>query len=190
VVPRSGDAAILRVRAHAILVEAAERGDGAAACHLGDLYREGQGSLARCPDQARRWYARSALAGDADGQNNLGACFQHGLGGTQSYRQAVYWYRRAAIAGLACAASNLAHCHLRGHGVPKDETIALHWFEAALEQAHPHAEEWVARLRASGIPAAGLKQAEPSLPRHTNPNFWDVTEDVMRHGIAILIGDR
>lgn len=75
------DAAALEVRAHALLVEAAERGDGAAACHLGDLHREGQGGLALGGVQARRWYARSALAGDADGQNNLGACFQHGLGG-------------------------------------------------------------------------------------------------------------
>lgn len=94
------DAAALRVSAHALLVEAAERGDGAAACHLGD------------------------------------------------------------------------------------------WFEVALEQAHPHAEEWVARLRARGISAAGLKEAEPSPPRYANPRFWDVTEDVMRHGIAILIGGR
>jgi len=139
-----------QAQAFAALVEAAERGDGAAACRLGDLYREGKGGLRYSPKETRRWYARSALAGDANGQNNLGACFEHGLGGSQGYRQAVHWYRKAAAQQLAYASSNLAYCHLRGHGVPKDERQALAWFETALEQGDERAEEWVVYLGASG----------------------------------------
>ena len=47
------------------LVEAANRGDGGAACRLGDMYREGLGGLRYSPKETFRWYARSAMAGDA-----------------------------------------------------------------------------------------------------------------------------
>ena len=102
------------------LQRAAESGDGAAACRLGDMYREGLGGLRYSPKQTYRWYAKSALAGDANGQNNLGACYEHGLGCVQSYAKAVKWYRLAAAQGLAYASSNLGYCHWRGHGVGMD----------------------------------------------------------------------
>ena len=41
---------------------------------LGDMCREALGGLRYSPKQTYRWYAKSALAGDANGQNNLGAC--------------------------------------------------------------------------------------------------------------------
>jgi hypothetical protein len=81
-------------------VEAAERGDGAAACELGDRYRVGAGGLRYSPQQTFHWYSRSALAGDANGQCNLGACYEHGLGCTQSYVEAVKWYRLSAALRL------------------------------------------------------------------------------------------
>ena len=77
-------------------MRAAERGDGVAACELGDLYRVGAGGLRHSPAQTFRWYARSALAGDANGQNNLGARYEHGIGCKQGYRTAVSWDRKAA----------------------------------------------------------------------------------------------
>jgi hypothetical protein len=122
-----------QARAFTALVEAATRGDGASACRIGDLYRDGREGLRHSPAEARRWYARSALAGDANGQNNLGACFQFGIGGAQSFRQAVHWYRRGAAQRLEYAAGNLGYCYLYGRGVPKDPTVALQWFERAIE---------------------------------------------------------
>ena len=91
------------------LLGAAERGNGDAACRLGDMYREGLGGLRYSPKQTYRWYAKSALAGDANGQNNLGACYEHGLGCVQSYPKAVRFYRLAAAQGLAYASSNLGY---------------------------------------------------------------------------------
>ena len=44
--------------AFARLVEAAERGDGAAACELGDRYRVGAGGLRYSPKETYRWYAK------------------------------------------------------------------------------------------------------------------------------------
>ena len=49
-----------QAEAFARLVEAADRGDGDAACRLGDMYREGLGGLRASPKQTFRWYSRSA----------------------------------------------------------------------------------------------------------------------------------
>lgn len=135
-----------QVESIAKLSAAAERGDGGAACELGDLCREGTGGLRHSPRGTFRWYARSALAGYRNGQNNLGACYQHGVGCGQSYARAVHWYRRAAAQGLGIASSNLGYCHLYGHGVPVDRAAAFAWFEKALEQGDERAAEMVKEL--------------------------------------------
>ena len=129
------------------LLGAAERGDGAAACTLGDMYREGLEGLRYSPKETYRWYAKSALTGDANGQNNSGACYEHGLGCAQSYAKAAKWYRLAAAQGLAYASSNLGYLYLRGHGVPADKSTALGWFEKALAQGDERAEQEIERLK-------------------------------------------
>jgi TPR repeat protein len=121
--------------AFARLTEAASRGDGDAACQLGDMYHEGAGGLRYSPKETQRWYARSAMTGYSNGQNNLGACYEHGLGCAQSYAKAVKWYRLAAAQLLGTASMNLGYCHLRGHGVPADKGEALRLFRMAVE--HP-----------------------------------------------------
>ena len=125
---------------------AAERGDGAAACRLGDMYREGLGGLRFSPKEAHRRYARSALAGDANGQNNLGACYEHGLGCAQSYAKAVKWYRLSAAQKLGTASMNLGYCYLRGHGVSADKGEALRLFRLAVRQGEDKAVDELERL--------------------------------------------
>lgn len=88
----------------------------AAACRLGDLYREGKGGVRRSSRQAFRWYAKSALARDGHGQNNLGACYEHGIRCQQSYAHAVKWYRRSAAQQMLTAQSNLGYCYWRKSG--------------------------------------------------------------------------
>lgn len=132
--------------AFARLVESAERGDGDAACRLGDMYREGLGGLRYSPKETYRWYARSAMAGDANGQSNLGACYEHGLGCAQSYAKAAKWYRLAATQGLGTAAMNLGYHYLRGHGVPRDTAEALRLFRVAVERGEERAAIEVERL--------------------------------------------
>jgi len=128
------------------LIQAANRGDGGAACRLGDMYREGLGGLRYSPKETHRWYSRSALARDANGQNNLGACYEHGLGCAQSYPKAVKWYRLSAEQKLATASMNLGYCHLRGHGLPADKVEALRLFRLAVEQGEDKARKEVERL--------------------------------------------
>jgi hypothetical protein len=134
------------------LQQAAERGDGDAACRLGDMYREGLGGLRYSPKQTYQWYAKSALAGDANGQNNLGACYEHGLGCAQSYAKAVKWYRLAVAQELATAVMNLGYCYLRGHGVPADKEEALRLFRLAVEGGEERAQQEVERLECQAGP--------------------------------------
>ena len=161
------------------LLGAAERGDGAAACVLGDMYREGAGGLRYSPKQTFHWYAKSALAGDANGQNNLGACYEHGLGCAQSYVKAVKWYRLSAAQQLAYASSNLGYCYLRGHGVGADKTLALAWFERALEQGDARAAERVQQL------GGRVPSAQPASDgAGVRVRFTDATEVGKNFGIV------
>lgn len=127
----------------------ASAGDGIAACQLGDAFREGRFGLRESPTQTYYWYARSALAGDPNGRNNLGACFEHGLGCTASYVRAVKWYRLAAAQGLGTASMNLAYCHLRGKGLPADRVEAVRLFRQAVAQGESRAREMLEKL---GVP--------------------------------------
>jgi len=127
------------------LIAAAERGNGRAACAIGDRYRQGRG-VRYSPRQAYHWYSRSALAGDTDGQCNLGACYEHGFGCQQSFPKAVMWYRRSAANQGATAMMNLGSCYRLGHGVPADSTEALRLFRLALEHGEARAAEEIVRL--------------------------------------------
>jgi hypothetical protein len=154
--------------AFAGLVEAAERGDGVAACRLGDMYRVGEGGLRYSSKQTFRWYSRSALAGDANGQCNLGACYEHGLGCTQSYLKAVKWYRLSAAQWLGTASMNFGYCTLRGHGVPANKTEALRLFRLAVAQGEAKAVPEVERLEET--------RQEPKVTIVRGVQFRDETE--------------
>ena len=146
-----------QAEAFAGLLEAAERGDGAAACRLGDRYREGLEGQRYSPKETHRWYAKSALMGDANGQCNLGACYEHGLGCAQSYVKAVKWYRLSAAQGLGTASMNLGYCYLSGHGVPADKAEALRLFREAVERGEERAAHEVEKLEET----PGLRRLQP-----------------------------
>jgi TPR repeat protein len=167
------------------LVDAAERGDGGAACILGDLYREGAGGLRCRPKQAYRWYARSALTGDANGQNNLGACHEHGFGCVQSYTKAAKWYRLAAGQELATASMNLGYCHLYGHGVPADRAEALRLFRLAVVQGEPKAADELERLgERITMEPSGADRTE--MRQRGGVTFVEETPSLGRHHLGLV----
>ena len=147
--------------------EAAEAGDGAAACRLGDCYRTGKPLPPANPRKAFRWYLRGAWAGDEDAMNNLGACYHNGYGCRKDMTQAIHWYQQAVEAGSAEALDNLGRCYLHGDGVPEDLERAADFFRKALAKGHPKAAE---RLTGMGLtvtvkepdPAAEAKEDDPS----------------------------
>jgi len=110
------------------------------------MYREGLGGLRYSPRQTYHWYARSAMAGDANGQNNLGACYEHALGCAQSYVKAAKWYRLAAAQELNTGVHESRYCYLHGHGVPRDKVEALRLFRLAVEGGRNRARQEVERL--------------------------------------------
>ena len=161
------DAAIERLTA------AAEGGDGAAARRLGGMYREGSDGVRYSPRQAYRWYLRSALAGDPNGQNDVGACFEHGLGCSQSYRKAAQWYRRSAARKIGTATMNLGYCYLSGRGVPGDREMAVRLFHLAFRQGEPRAgEELVRQGLARSVDGVVLVD-ETRLGRHLGASIGD-----------------
>jgi TPR repeat protein len=93
-----------------------------------------------------------AQAGDPWAQLNLGAAFDHGIGGFPlDPVRAVNWYRHAAEAGLAEAQFNLAHCLATGNGVPRDGAEALRWMELAAEQDLASAQYLAGVMFAEGM---------------------------------------
>jgi TPR repeat protein len=136
------------------LFEHAEAGSGDHMCRIGDLYRRGGQGLSRSARRAFVWYARSALAGDSYGQNNLGACYEHGYGCERSVRHAVKWYRAATLQGHPTAAMNLGYCCLDGRGVDPDKDKALKLFAYALRGGEERARPETVRLAA---PDAGTQ---------------------------------
>ena len=45
--------------------------------------------------QAFYWYQKSAKAGNKDGMNALGRCYEDGIGVTKDETQAAYWFSKA-----------------------------------------------------------------------------------------------
>ena len=123
----------------------AERGDGTAACQLGDGHSEG-GDLPFRPRRAFRWYARGAFVGDLAAMNNLGVCFSAGEGCTGDVKKAAHWYRRAAERGLSVAQFNLGRCYLDGRGVRKNRRTAVQWLRTAAAQGYTNAARLLEEL--------------------------------------------
>ena len=82
-----------------------------------------------------------AEAGDADAQNNLGACYANGRGVAQSWERAARWYRKAAEGGEADAQYWLGVCCDEGRGVEQDQEEAVRWYRQAAEQGHAEAQD-------------------------------------------------
>jgi hypothetical protein len=108
--------------------------------------------------EARQLVAQ-AEAGDPWAQLNLGAAFDHGMGGFPlDPVRAVTWYRRAAETGLAQAQFNLAHCLATGNGVTRNDAEALEWMLRAAEQDLASAQYLAGVMLAEGMGASADRE--------------------------------
>lgn len=82
-------------------------------------------------DWAFKYYKVSADAGNAEGMNNLGWCYQNAIGTEESLADAYYWYKEAASRGLHSGHHNLAWCLWNGLGVKRDDDLAQYHLEIA-----------------------------------------------------------
>ena len=65
--------------------------------------------------------------GCALAQNNLGVCYENGIGVAEDKRKAFEWYRKAAEQGHVDAQYNLGVCYGDGLGVAKDGGRVSKW---------------------------------------------------------------
>jgi TPR repeat protein len=92
-----------------------------------------------------------AEQGDAWAQLNLGAAYDHGIGGARDVDRAIHWYHKAAEQGLAEAQFNLAH-------ILVDEDIsaaaAADWMAKAAAQGMVDAQYLMGVIYAEGLGVA------------------------------------
>ena len=85
-------------------------------------------------------YLELAEHGIAEGQYNLGVCYETGDGVQQNYEKALYWYKKAADQGYAKAQYNMGVCVYNGYGTPSDHTEAARLFLLSANQGDMYAQ--------------------------------------------------
>lgn len=85
-------------------------------------------------------YLKLAEQGLAEGQFNLGVCYETGDGVAQDYKKAVYWYQKAAEQGYDKAQHNLGVCIYNGYGTAADPVEAARLFLLAANQGNMYAQ--------------------------------------------------
>jgi len=135
------------------LREKARSGDVAAQLQLAEEYLLGQN---RPGNQvlAAYWYRQAAEQGSAEGEYNLGCCYEYGWGVAKCRHRALELYSRAAERGLSAAASRRAH--LIYSGIPAED-LGIRHFEAR----PPDREAGLRELRK--VCAAGFVNAKLEL---------------------------
>ncbi len=126
--------------------------DAEAQCDIGDCYYYGHiEGVDKDPEEAVKWYTRSAEQGDAAAQYGLGECYANGDGVAKDFEEAAKLYIKAAEQGHAAAQFKLGECYLKGHGVPMDTIKAVSWLSKAAEQEYPSAQYRLAECYQNGI---------------------------------------
>ncbi len=90
--------------------------------------------------KAAWWLRKSAKAGYAPAQAELGALYDKGEGVPKDVVQAATWYRKAARQGNIRAMTNLAWDYVHGQGVIKNLGRALIWYRRAADKGSPRAQ--------------------------------------------------
>ena len=140
--------------AFAGLLEAAERGHGAAAYEVGLAYKDGRGTA---PDleAGANWINTAAERGDARAQYLIGVTYYNGTGVEQNYEVAVAHLADAAVQDHPAAQYLLAQAFANGRGAPKNPTWAARWYGKAAAHGLPEAQYAYGVVHAAGL---GLPQ--------------------------------
>lgn len=132
-----------------IAYAAAVGGSHAAQITYGQLLLDGQG-VARDRPAAFRWFGIAAKAGDLDGINMLGRCYELGWGTPVNLGEARACYQRAAARNHAWAQFNLATLLLRHEGSPGAVATALTLLVRSARQGNAKAMNMIGRYREFG----------------------------------------
>jgi S1-C subfamily serine protease len=114
---------------------AADKGNAAAASHIGEMYGVGIG-VPKNELEAAKWYRQAAIGGNAFAQNALGQLYENGRGVPQDYAEALKWYRLSAGQKFAAGQNNLGTLYSKGRGVPLDQAEASRLFRLSADQGN------------------------------------------------------
>jgi len=134
-------------RAAALMREAADSGNPAAAELLGRACLEAKPPQADC---ARERLTMAAAAGRPSAQSVLAWMYAQGVGGSADPARAARLYLQAAHAGDATAQNNAGELYETGRGVKPDPGQALDWYRKAAEAGFAPAQFNLGRLYAAG----------------------------------------
>lgn len=145
---------------------AAQRGHPKAQYDLGLAYQTGRHGFQRDVRQAKHWFHRSALGGEAAAQYALAQMFQKGALGHVDMPQALHWQHEAAKRGHTEAQYQLGMAHLNGHnGAKVDPPRGQFWLKEAAKRGHRSAQLAMNRQRAAPPPVQLASIQQPVMPR-------------------------
>jgi len=107
-------------------------------------------------------FMAGAARGEAEALYNLGVCYYHGHGVSQSYERAAELYQQAASQGHAGAQTGLGGLYRDGKGVSQSYERAAELYQQAASQGHAHAQAALGDLyrHGKGVPQSYERAAE------------------------------
>ncbi|KAJ1637798.1 hypothetical protein T492DRAFT_900691 [Pavlovales sp. CCMP2436] len=114
--------------------QAAKQGFACARWRLGDMYAQGNRSLAQNDEEAARLYRQAAEQGFAAGQYALGNSYAQGKGVPQDQPRAAKLFGQAAYQGLARAQRSFGQYCILGFGVAHNLADAARYLRLAADQ--------------------------------------------------------
>src|SRR6266480_5627632 len=87
--------------------------------------------------------------------NNLGYCYQYGIGKRKDKFKAFEFYLKSAEGGFSGAKNNLGYCYQNGIGVTKDEKKAFEWYLKVANEEDLYAQYSLGNCYQNGI---GIKK--------------------------------
>ena len=116
-----------------IVEEEAKKGDPAAQFNLGLDFLNGTFQK-KDPQEAFKWFLKSAEQGNVSAEHNLGWMFDNGVGVEKNSAEAAKWYEKAANQGDAQAQNIIGQMYSEGDGVEKSDARAAKWYKKAVDQ--------------------------------------------------------
>ena len=99
-------------------------------------------------------YRERAYEGDTKAMNNLGVCYERGIGVKLCLDLAFKWYMKAAELGDVYGCFNVGECYYHGKGVEQDEAKAFEWYMKAADKGDMQSQVNVANAYYLGRTAA------------------------------------
>ncbi len=100
--------------------------------------------------EARKYYEKAAILGDADGMYRLGDIYENGFGVDLDYKIALRWYVEASRRGSAEAMASVGAMISEGRGAHRDGSKAIRWLEAAALRGSSYAMNKMGQMYENG----------------------------------------